>query len=174
MITDLVDQSPIPLDPADDEHRVALSETGFFGRQAAGSVPVARSTGRMLLMLRSDDVLQPRTHGNCGGAHMPEEDPQAAALRELREETGLSGPDEDIVMIPAFVFRSGEFVYRNFISLVPDEFEPIYGWEAIGHTWCTAADLPSPLHFGIDALLSDPFSLEILNGGWRRYVGTRP
>lgn len=170
--TELVDQAPPSYDPADDPHYVALAETGFFGRQGSGAVAIARSTGRMLLMLRSGAVLEPGTYGNCGGAHHADEDPEAAAKREVREETGWAGPDADLGIIPAFVFRSGDFVYRNHFVLVPDEFTPLYGWEAVGHVWTTPEEalsgrLDAPLHFGIEALLADPASLAIAQGGWR-------
>ena len=172
--TTLVDQSPVPFDPQDDEHRVALARTGRFGAQAAGGVVLAAGTGRFLLMLRSEDVLESGTYGNCGGAHKRTERPIDAARREIGEETGWSGPDAGMMLIPALVYREPEFTYSNFIAVVSDEFEPIYGWEAVGHVWCTTGDLPSPLHFGIEALLKDPESRAILEGGWRRHAETAP
>jgi 8-oxo-dGTP pyrophosphatase MutT (NUDIX family) len=135
-------------------------------------VAIARSTGRMLLNLRSPQVLEPGTYGNCGGARHEDEKPEDAALREFRQETGWAGDDEDVVLLPAHVFRSGSFVYHNFFVLVEDEFDPILGWEATGHVWTTADEalgggLDAPLHYGIEALLNDPDSLAIARGGWR-------
>lgn len=168
--TNLVDQSPIPFDPQDDEHRVALARTGRFGAQAAGGIVLAARTGRFLLMLRSEGVLESGTYGNCGGAHKKDERPEDATRREVREETGWAGPEEDMTVIPALVYREPEFTYSNFVVVVPDEFEPIYGWEAVGHVWCTISDLPSPLHFGIEAFLNDAASRAILDGGWRDHA----
>lgn len=173
-MSNLVDQSPVPFDPQDDEHRVALARTGRFGNQAAGGIVLAENTGRFLLMLRSEDVLEPGTYGNCGGAHKKDERPEDATRREVREETGWAGPDEEMVVIPALVYREPEFTYSNFIVVVSNEFDPIYGWEAVGHVWCTTSDLPSPLHFGIEALLKDPESRAILEGGWRDHVEASP
>jgi len=168
----VVNKAPEEHEAIDDPHREALARTGFFGERAAGTVTVAADTGRMLLNLRSEKVEQPGTYGNAGGAHFKEEDPEVAALREHGEETGWEG--EILAMIPAFVFRKDDFVYRNFVTVVPHEYEPELGWEADSAVWCTTSDLPSPLHFGIEALLADDVSREILEGGWRRFVGEKP
>jgi 8-oxo-dGTP pyrophosphatase MutT (NUDIX family) len=168
----VVNKAPEEHEAIDDPHREALARTGFFGEQAAGTVTIAADTGRMMLVLRSEKVEQPGTHGNAGGAHLKEEDPEVAALREHGEETGWEG--DILAMIPAFVFRKDDFVYRNFVTVVPHEYEPELGWEADSAVWCTTSDLPSPLHFGIEALLADPESREILEGGWQRFVGETP
>lgn len=159
--------APERYEAEDDPHYRALEETGFFGRQGAGVVAIARSTGRMLLMLRSEEVEQPDTYGNCGGARHADEDPRVAALREFGEETEWKGDPAEIEIVPALVFRSGDFVYDNHFALIPEEFEPVYGWEAVGHVWCTVDDLPEPLHFGMEALLADPASRAFAMGGWR-------
>jgi 8-oxo-dGTP pyrophosphatase MutT (NUDIX family) len=167
---ELVDQSPVEHDPEDDIHRVALKDTGYFGHQGAGALLIAASTGRCLLMLRSQDVLQPGTYGNVGGAHKVEEEPESAARRETREETGWNGPDDQLITLPAYVYVDKAFTYRNFIIVVPEEFDPIYGWEAVGHVWTKSDDLPDPLHFGMQALFSDPASRSIIDGGWRDFM----
>lgn len=168
----VADMAPEEYETIDAPHYEALARTGFFGEQAAGTVTIAADTGRMMLNLWSAKVEQPGTYGNAGGAHLKEEDPEVAALREHGEETGWQG--EVLAMIPAFVFRKGDFVYRNFFTVVPHEYEPELGWEADSAVWCTTSDLPSPLHFGIEALLADTESREILEGGWRRFVGEHP
>lgn len=143
----------------DEPHYDALAQTGFFGAQGAGCVFVSRTTGRIMLVLRSASVEQPFTWGNCGGAHHTEESPIEAARREAFEETGFSGALE---LKPALVFQSGTFRYSNFIAVVEEEFIPDLGWEADDYVWCTLSDLPHPLHFGIEALLADHASVSIL------------
>ena len=157
------DQAPPEYDPADDPHYEALEKTGFFGYQAAGALIIARRTGRMLLQRRSTQVLQPGDWGCCSGAHHDDELPEDAARREMREETGWNGPDEDVEIHPAYVFSSGDFVFRNHIAIIDDEFEPLLGWESDKYIWCTRENLPDPLHFGIAALLADPTSLDIIS-----------
>ena len=159
---DLIDQAPPEYDPADDPHYEALEQTGFFGRQAAGALVIARSTGRILLQKRSAAVLQPGDWGCCSGAHHADESPEAAARREMREETGWNGHEIMMEIIPAFVFTSGEFVFRNHFAIIEGEFDPIGGWESDEHVWAGLDDLPNPLHFGIQALLDDPDSRAIM------------
>ena len=159
---DFIDQAPPEYDPADDPHYEALEETGFFGRQAAGALVIARSTGRILLQKRSEAVLQPGDWGCCSGAHHEDESPEAAARREMREETGWNGQDDLVEIVPAYVFASGDFVFRNHLAVVADEFVPLGGWESDDHIWATLDELPDPLHFGIQALLADPTSRDIL------------
>ncbi len=50
-------------------HADALAQTGFWGAYGgAGSIFLARDTGRLLLARRSHHVLQPGTWGTIGGA----------------------------------------------------------------------------------------------------------
>jgi 8-oxo-dGTP pyrophosphatase MutT (NUDIX family) len=162
------DAAPPEREEGDEPHYDALERTGFFGEQGAGAILIAADTGRMLLVERSPKVEQPGTWGNMGGAHHADEDPDVAALREIREESGWQGAI--LAMIAAFVFTKGSFVYRNFVAVVPREFVPQLGWEAVDHRWCGLDDLPEPLHFGVEALLADPESRDIVEGGWRDCV----
>ena len=143
---------PPQYDPDDQEHYDALSDTGYFGKRAAGCVFVSKNTGRFMLVLRSAQVEQDGTWGNCGGAHKENEEPWKAAFREAKEETGYKGK---IDLIPAYVYTDGDFRYSNFFAVVEDEFVPELGWEADDYRWCTLDDKPSPLHFGVSALIKD-------------------
>ncbi len=155
--------TPPQYEESDDPHYDALKTTGFFGAQAAGCIALSKSTGRILLLLRSDAVEQPRTWGNCGGAHHSNETPIFAAQRELKEETGYTG---NISIIPLYVFKKGTFTYSNFLALVDDEFVPDLGWEAIDYKWCDYGNWPKPLHFGMEALFSDNESVNTI----RHYI----
>lgn len=128
-------------------HLEALARTGFWGAQAAGCIPFARTTGRMLFLKRSGDVQEPGTWGNPGGAHLSDEKPSEAALRELREETGYTGPIELVEMDP---FEQGTFRYANYLALVPDEFTPTLNWESDAYQWANVENLPAPLHPGLE------------------------
>jgi 8-oxo-dGTP pyrophosphatase MutT (NUDIX family) len=135
----------------DDEHAVALRNTGFWGQQGAGSIVLSKSTGRILLPHRSASVQEPNTWGVWGGAIDSSEDPKEAARRELEEEAGYDGP---ITMVPLSVFQKGDFKYHNFLAVVDDEFSPSLNWETQSYVWTTLDDLPSPLHFGLKWVLS--------------------
>lgn len=157
------DLTPPEFEDGDEDHYAARDETGFFGAQAAGAILMARTTGRIMLVLRSKDVEEPFTWGNCGGAMHAHEKPEAKARTEIQQETGYTGRVE---LVPLYVFRKptsrGEFRYYNFLGIVEDEFEPHLGWEADDHEWCEFGDWPHPLHFGIEGILRDAASVETI------------
>lgn len=143
----------------DDAHKIAYAKTGRWGAQGAGCIIIASDTKRILLPLRSEDVLEPGTWGTWGGAIDPSEDPAEAVERELMEEAGYSG---ELKLIPGFVYESQGFRYSNFFALVESEFNPTLNWETESATWFDADKLPSPLHFGLKAFLHDNTSQKIL------------
>lgn len=153
------DHTPPQYERDDEEHYDALEQTGFFGAQAAGCVPISKTTGRLMIVLRSKDVEEPYTWGNIGGAHKAEEPARTAAMRELHEETGYAG---SMSMVPLYRFQQGTFVYQNFLALVDDEFVPDLGWEADDHRWVDVHDWPQPLHFGLRALFNDAESMKVI------------
>lgn len=158
----------------DDIHQAELEKTGFWGAAGAGCVFLARSTGRLLLCHRSEDVEQPHTWGNWGGAIDPGESPDEAVAREATEETGHPGPFETI---PLFVFKSASFRYYNYLVVVDDEFTPTppskQNWETQGHRWCEWGQWPSPLHFGLQALFSDAESVRKIEAEIAENRGTQ-
>lgn len=140
-------------------HATALRDTGFWGRQGAGAIILAKSTNRILLPKRSKDVEQPHTWGTWGGAIDDGESPEHAAAREIHEEAGYSGPKR---IFPLLVFRSSSFQYSNFLIVIPEEFTPHLGWETEDFRWVEYGDWPSPLHFGLQGVLKDPNSVNII------------
>lgn len=135
-------------------HADALEETGFWGKRGAGSIVYARSTGRYLVQLRSEDVLQPHTWGVWGGAvdaargHTCEE----CVRNELSEETGYEG-DLEIHFLVDFVDEDSGFRYSNYLTVVEEEFDPILNWEGEDFGWFEVGAFPDPLHFGLEYLL---------------------
>ena len=132
--------------------------------QVRAVLVVARDTQRILLGLRSEDVNEPNTWGNFGGAigvtdfGEPEEalPPEENALKEMAEEIGYTGAIE---MMPSFTYRSPEFTYYNFIGIVEQESDvPLnqFNWEVSELQWFTLDEVMSlpNLHFGVSALMS--------------------
>jgi len=136
----------------DADHEEALEKTGYWGSAGAGALIIALDTGRILMPLRSQAVEQPSTWGTWGGAIDQGEDPASSAMREVHEESGHSG---QIKMIPLNVFEDGDFKYFNFIALVPSEYEPRLNWETSRADWVTLDNLPNPMHFGMEFIMSD-------------------
>ena len=144
----------------DGDHANFANDSGqnFWGNVGAGVLPIAKSTGRLLLNHRSAYVNEPNTWGVWGGKVDDEEsmDLESEAKREFMEESGYHGP---IQLFPAYVFNTSGFQYHNFIGLVPDEFEPkippIHQWETQGHQWISLDELSTinPKHFGLQKLI---------------------
>lgn len=143
----------------DNDHQKALNDTGFWGAQGAGCIIFARETKRFLFAKRSRHVEQPGDFGGWGGAIDSGELPKDAALREVHEETGYNG---DIEILPMYVFTKGTFRYSNFLAIVEEEYDPRLDWENSGFVWTLFGEWPSPLHFGIKALLNDPASYALM------------
>lgn len=141
----------------DHEHRPYLLETGYFGKQGAGAIVMARSTGRVLIGLRSFEVEEPHTWGTFGGAIPSETGITELVHREIQEETGAENVEE-LVPLLLFVDEGVGFRFHNFLAIVPDEFVPRLNWEHDRAEWFDVGDWPEPMHFGLKALLDDAAS----------------
>jgi len=134
-------------------HMSSGKDDRFWGGRGAGILLLAKDTGRLLLVLRSQEVNEPGTWGMPGGKIDDEsESPVSAAKREAHEEVGFSGK---LKLIPAHVFKSGTFSFHNFIGIVDKEFKPRLDWENDDAQWFTLDELPGNLHFGIKSLLTN-------------------
>lgn len=122
------------------------------GVRGAGLALVARTTGRLLLLLRSGEVNEPGVWGLPGGKIDPGENARVAAVRELEEEAGWDGA-VTVLKEPIFVFEEPDFEFLTFFGYVEDEFEPATNWESDDAGWFSLSALPQPLHFGVEALM---------------------
>lgn len=87
-------------------------------------------------------------HGVAGGLE-PGETYAEAAVRELREETGLEAPivalDQRCVYRleewePRYKPEGGEIFVEFFLAEAPAGWEPQLDWEHDGYRWCGAAE----------------------------------
>ena len=115
-------------------------------RHGAGILFLASDTGRVLLSLRSSAVSEPHTWGVIGGKIEDNESPLRAARREVKEEISFTGKFEHL--IPAYVFKTKDFKYYNFVGVVLNEFTPVLDYENDDAQWFDMHELPEPLHFG--------------------------
>lgn len=122
-------------------------------RQGAGVLLVARDTGRVLLLKRSESVsTEPGTWAIPGGKVDRGETVQTAAIRELREEAGYGGPMV-VSAKPIFILEGADLVFSTYIGLVEHEFEPWLNWESDDAKWCRLSRLPRPIHFGVKEMM---------------------
>lgn len=105
---------------------------------AAGVLVQARSTKRVLLMLRTDCECwaTPGGHLERGESEM------AAAIREFDEETMCSS----LVVYEAPVRHGG---YALFYGEVSHQFRPVLNEEHSRYGWFCPDELPLPLHRGL-------------------------
>ena len=150
----------------DSEHKETLKRTGFWGNQGAGVLFVSKNARTVLLNHRSNKVEQPGTWGTWGGAIDNNEDPVEAAIREASEESGQTIDKSQMKRAYVFTDEKTGFKYYNFFVVFQKEFSPRipkkHAWETQGWGWFGLDDLPSPLHFGAKALLSDSKSRKLL------------
>jgi 8-oxo-dGTP pyrophosphatase MutT (NUDIX family) len=144
------------------------------GPRAAGTLIVAESTGRVLLLERSDG----EGWSHPGGMSEPGEDPEETAIRELDEETGHLAILTDYITRYRLVrFNDGRIlvldkpwpgshalpsdlnlaktalVYDLFVVTVPEEFVPTLDGEHTAWTWADPSDFGPHLHLGAEVAL---------------------
>jgi 8-oxo-dGTP pyrophosphatase MutT (NUDIX family) len=140
----------------------------FTQPQAAGCIIVAEDTGRWCLQQRSDTVSDPGVWSTWGGGREPGETLEQTVRRELAEEGGYVGP---LTLEP--LSRNSQ--YATFIGHVPHEFEPRINKESKDWCWCSADQLPEPMHPGLAQALGwltedaytalDPYQCGPFDGG---------
>lgn len=128
-------------------------------REGAGVIPLSTSTGKLLLCKRAEGQSHPGTWCGFGGMMNEGEKPEEAALRELREEAGISG--RKVTLLKSVTYEAEGFPFHNFIGLVdlPDTFAPSPGkehkWEVASHAWVLPKEARSlgKLHPGFEFVL---------------------
>jgi lipoyl(octanoyl) transferase len=145
------------------EDRLAGHLAAALGRQPAPGAPdlrtisvvVVREDGKVLALKRSPErgsFWQPVT-----GRLEPGEEPQAAAQRELLEETGFDAPVRALAYRHAFALdpavnrvRPGTLVIGEevaFAATVPAGVEPRLSDEHAEHAWITPAEMLERIPF---------------------------
>lgn len=127
-------------------------EPKYWGREAAGCIFVAKDTGRILLAKRKPGVMEPNTWGTWGGKMDWEETPEETVIREVDEEVGYEGK---YTLSHLWTYRDPDegFAYHNYLALVPTQFTPKLNWENQNSKWVEYGEWPTPLHFGLAALI---------------------
>lgn len=146
----------------DEIHDEVLQQTGYWGKKGAGCLLVSMKTGRILIPKRSALVLEPGTWGVFGGAIDPGENEKQAVCREVHEEAGRKIDPSSLNVLYTFTDESKGFKYTTYVGTVEDEFLPILNWESSDARWFEFGNWPSPLHYGLEEILTDKTALAIL------------
>ena len=127
--------------------------------RAAGGFIIAADTLNVLTVLRSHKVDDGRCWCGVGGKIDGDETPEEAARREIFEEIGYGGP---LKLLPALIYESDTLQFYNYVGVVPKQFIATLNWESDGYAWTRLSDIPTPFHFGLDALLNDKRSASLV------------
>jgi len=120
----------------------------------AGILPIAKTTGNMLVAKRSALVSSPGAWGVFGGSAEPgDHAPLDTARREFYEETGYVGPIE---LYPGPVVRQDRSIGVMFVGIVPAEFTPALNEEHDDFLWVSPAAIPlsARLHWPLHEFLT--------------------
>jgi len=128
-----------------------IVEAVYWGSKASGIMYVCKETNEVLLLKRSQEVMQPGTWGIAGGAtdeegmknnNVASQDPSnerwlKSAKRETIEEMGSLPATTQLITITTF--RDKNFAYRTYVYNVAKEtrhsFVPQLNWENDDHEW---------------------------------------
>lgn len=146
----------------DEVHDEVLQKTGYWGKQGAGCLLVSLRTGKVLIPRRSALVLEPGTWGVFGGAIDPDENERQAVAREVDEEAGHKINPKSLEVLYTYADKDKDFKYTTYIGVVDDEFVPILNWESSDAHWFEFGNWPSPLHYGLEKILTDETALSII------------
>lgn len=121
-------------------------------KKAAGVMPLAVSSGRVLLGLRPEGVYSSIGGYVCWGENLAD-----AAIREFVEETLYDGP---LLILKGYMYQSPvkDFEYMNFLGICPQEFNPMLDEENIEAEWFSLSQLYAgglPLHKDFEEFLCE-------------------
>jgi 8-oxo-dGTP diphosphatase len=129
--------------------------TGSEAIPCVGAV-VFDDTGRLLLIRRANPPAK-GTWSLPGGRVEPGESSEHAVVRELSEETGLTGIlVKEVGSVERAAPGGGTYMIRDFLLSVPGSPAPLAGDDASEAGWFTAAE--------VRALHTSPDLVEVLMG----------
>jgi 8-oxo-dGTP diphosphatase len=129
--------------------------TGSEAIPCVGAV-VFDDTGRLLLIRRANPPAKD-TWSLPGGRVEPGESSEHAVVRELHEETGLTGIlVKEVGSVERAAPGGGTYMIRDFLLSVPGSPAPLAGDDASEAGWFTVPE--------VRALHTSPDLVEVLNG----------
>lgn len=131
--------------------------------KAAGALIHAKEENTWLFILRGEYVDHPFTWGLPGGRGSYSEKYIETAIRETKEEIGFDLTDCPAKLIYIHKTDWPLTVYKTFAFQVEKQFKPILDWESADYKWCPLDQLPEPMHWGVEAMLNNDLSGEILH-----------
>ena len=115
-----------------------------------------------LFILRSDLSKHPLQWDLPGGHVDPGENHRQALYREIIEEIGIDLEDRPSTLLSETETQEPRFVMRNYAICVPKQFEPVLNWEHVEWQWKSLDEMPEPVTFSVDMLMSNDHAAERL------------
>lgn len=140
-----------------------LMDFSRHSEQTVSCFIFAKSAQTVLLLQRSSLEDYPSQWCLPGGHVEADESYFDAALRECREETGIDLSGKDHLLI--YKIRIDWPLTTNWVYAfeIEDEIEPVLNWESDAYAWFTLDQLPQPLHWTLESLLSSDSAAERLH-----------
>lgn len=131
-------------------------------KMGAAILPLAASTGRVLLGLRAPPCDGSYAWAAFGGAKEPKDQTLAdTALRELVEETGYRGP---LFLVPGLNGQVPGACGHTFVGVVPHEFVPTINWEHLAMAWVAPERVNElPLFWATQQFFANPIVYTLLS-----------
>jgi NUDIX domain len=129
--------------------------------RAAGILLYACDTGRYLALHSAKE----NCWGIAGGKAEEGESFEAAAKRELKEETGYTGSLLNMTALPVnrAVIPHGIICYQTYFAMIPHEFDVRVNGECMDAKWVKGfGNWPQPRQRGIDFLEQHPDCTRII------------
>lgn len=139
-----------------DNKQEVLSGSGVF--------IICNKTKRILLGKRSAPDFHAGHWCGFGGTIEPGEQPLDTAIREINEEASISPDMIDISPNELYfdVDPISNFTFKTYLGISENEFDVKLNKEHDDYGWFSLMKLPSPMHPGVNRLLSNPHAMRII------------
>tara|TARA_B100001287_G_C22682302_1_gene531220 strand:+ start:2228 stop:2659 length:432 start_codon:yes stop_codon:yes gene_type:complete len=125
---------------------------------ALGTIFLSKSTGKVMLGLRSESSTFSGTWSFWGGKLENTEYFGETLDRELEEELGKISGVQNTYALDDYESKDGKFKYASYVTIVNDEFIPTLNSEHVGYCWVEVDKWPKPLHNGARIILENKFN----------------
>lgn len=122
---------------------------------AAAALIWSKLDDTVLTILRTELGTMPLTWCLPGGHVEPGEDHDTAVLRECREEIGQDLSDRPRLLLSRRTSHEPRFTHHDYAIAVPKPFKPKLNWEHVDHKWTSLSELPEPMAWPLQMLLSN-------------------